>query len=176
MPRHKGEPKRNAKTIPQRIARKELIAGGGKEARRRALIAGGGDDPVMMGGGGAMPSTKSAGVLPRNVRGSAPTRRGDASAGAKDKRTREAKRQTKKKLDVKDPKDLKFLEKKERERVRGEKSSKVKKGEKVRFKYYGKEREGTILEVNMRKGVPRSMTIDVVGLGRKDNVDIKNIL
>jgi len=172
MPRHKGEPKRNAKTIPQRIARKELIAGGGKAKLREQLKAG---EPLLLGGG-AMPSTKSAGVLARNVRGSAPTRRGDASAGAKDKRTREAKRQTKKKLDIKDPKDLKFLEKKERERVRGEKSSKVKKGEKVRFKYYGKEREGTILEVNMRKGVPRSMTIDVVGLGRKDNVDIKNIL
>ena len=176
MARKKGVPVKDEKTVPQKVARKELIAGGGKEARRRALISGGSDDPVMAGQGAALPrSTKSAGVLTRNVRGSAPTRRGDKSAGAKDKRTIDFKRQEKSKLDIKDPKDRKFLEKKERERMRGEKSGKAKVGAKVKFMYYKKEREGKIVDIKMKKGVPRQMSVDVVGMGRI-NTDIKNII
>lgn len=170
--RRKSKPVKDAKTIPQKIARKELVEGGGKEARRRALIAG--DDPIMAGGG-AMPSTKSSGVLARNVRGSAPTRRGDISAGAKDKRTVDFKRQQKNKLDLKDSKDIQFLKKKERERLRGTKSSKAKVGAKVKFMYYKKEREGKIVDIKMKKGVPRQMSVDVIGMGRI-NTDIKNII
>ena len=76
--KQKRKPEKYAKTIPQKIARKELISGGSAEVRsslakaqaRRDLISGGG------GGGGASFSSNmvSAGVLPRNLKVGAVTR------------------------------------------------------------------------------------------------------
>jgi len=197
MARKKNVPVKDAKTIPQKIARQELVTG--KKTSVGALGAPAGTAvirnpppgmtkiPVDMlkreiglgikRGNVTVRKKVQPGktMLARNVRGDAPTRRGDVSAGAKDKRTVDFKRQQKSKIDVKDAKDREFLKKKERERERGTKASKAKVGAKVKFMYYKKEREGKIVDIKMKKGVPRQMSVDVVGMGRI-NTDVKNII
>ena len=163
MARKQDAPKKNAKTIPQKIARKELIEGGvaEKERKRKALIEG------KSAGGGAIPqvASRQAGVLARNVRGEAPTRRGDQKEKV-NKSTRQGKRKGKK-VDVKDPKDLKFLADKEKDRVKTEKTKDLKVGDTITAMYYGKERTGKIVKLLKQAGVVRNAMLDIPGLGER---------
>ncbi len=171
MARKQDAPKRNAKTIPQKIARKELIEGGvaEKEQKRKALIEG------KSAGGGAMPkvSARQAGVLARNVRGEAPTRRGDEKVKVS-KATRQGKRQGKK-IDIKDPKDLKFLREKEKDRVKEEKAGDLKPGQTIIAEYYGKEREGVVVKTIKQAGVTRAVIMKLRDDGREVKVNARKI-
>ena len=150
--RRKGRPKKNAKTIPQKVARKELIMGGSAEAKagiekarkKRQLIAG-----KSMVEEKAPVSMKSAGVLRRNIRGGAVLR--EAEKVKVDKRTRGAK-QSKQGVDIKKDSDLRRLAKVEKSRISETKISKLKVGDKVKFKYYGKEREGVVAKIPSKRG------------------------
>jgi hypothetical protein len=154
MARRKKEPKQNAKTIPQQIARRELITGGSAEAisgratasARRQLIAGGMD----AGGGGGSRTMVSAGVLPRNVRGGAITRAREQKVKV-DKRTRLGRLQ-KTGVDVSKEKDVRKLGKIQMSKDRQKKIEGLSVGDKVKFNYYGKEREGTIKKISAPKG------------------------
>ena len=170
--RRKSKPTKDAKTIPQKIARKELIAGGGKAKLREQLKAG---EPLLLGGGGAMPSTKSAGVLARNVRGVAPTRRGDAKVKV-DARTRQGKRQKRGKLDLKNKEDLAFLRRNERDRMRMEKGGGLKVGQEVSGMFYGKKRTGKIKEIEVKKGINRSVLIVDNETGKEMRINTKTLL
>jgi len=163
MKQKQKNPVKDAKTIPQRIARKELISGGSAEARaglakaqaRRDLISG-------VGGGGASFSSDmvSAGVLPRNLRVGAVTRAREQKVKV-DKRTRQGLQQ-KEGVDVKKDKDVKRLGKVQMSKERDDKLSKLNKGDKVKFKYYGKTLDGVVV---------RKPTIKTAG--RLKNVEIR---
>jgi hypothetical protein len=178
MARKKGDPKQNAKTIPQRIARKELIEGGSAEARsgiakaqaRRNLIAG-----VGGAGGGAMPSTKSAGVLGRNVRGGAVTRAREQKVKV-DKRTAQGKRQARGKIDIKKKADREFLMRNERDRMRAEKGKGLRVGQEVSGMYYGKKRTGKIKSIEVKKGINRSVTIVDSETGKEMKINTKTLM
>jgi len=173
MARKQDAPKRNAKTIPQKIARKELIEGGvaEKEQKRKALIEG------KSAGGGAMPkvSARQAGVLARNVRSGtqAPTLRGEQREKVS-KATRQGKRQGKK-IDIKDPKDLKFLREKEKDRVKEEKAGDLKPGQTIIAEYYGKEREGVVVKTIKQAGVTRAVIMKLRDDGREVKVNARKI-
>jgi len=161
--KQKRKPEKNAKTIPQKIARKELIGGGSAEVRsslakaqaRRDLISGGG------GGGGASFSSDivSAGVLPRNLKVGAVTRAREQKVKV-DKRTRQGLQQ-KEGVDVKKDKDVKRLGKVQTSKDRDEKLSKLKKGDKVKFKYYGKVYDGVVAITPTTKTAGRFKNIEI---------------
>jgi hypothetical protein len=171
MARKQDAPKKNAKTIPQKIARKELIEGGvaEKERKRKALIEG------KSAGGGAIPqvSSRQAGVLARNVRGEAPTRRGDQKEKV-NKSTRQGRRKGKK-VDVNDPKDLKFLANKEKDRVKEEKAGDLKPGQTIFAEYYGKEREGIVVKTLKQAGVTRDVLMKLRDGGKEVKINARKI-
>ena len=174
MPK-KSKPIKNARTIPQQIARKNLVEGSSENQRLRQMLISGDSVAKEMGPASSITS-QSAGILSRNIMGAAPTRRGDDYRTSTDKRRRKVIRQKTKKLDINNPKDLTFLEKNERQRMRNANLTKITTGKTLDLKYYGKERKGKVVKVvKYVGGRPTRVSMDIEGMGIK-NVDIKNIM
>ena len=125
-------------------------------------------------GGGAKVSARQAGVLARNVRGEAPTRRGEQKEKVS-KATRQGKRKGKK-IDIKDPKDLQFLREKEKDRIKEEKAGDLKPGQTIVAEYYGKEREGVVVKTMKQAGVTRSVIMKLKDDGREVKVNARKII
>ena len=171
--RRKSKPIKDAKTIPQQIIRQNLIEGGVSENQRlRQMLISGEADMTSS----STITSQSAGVLSRNIMGGAPTIRGDTSTLTTDKRRRAVIRQKTQNLDINNPKDLTFLEKRERQRLRNKNLEKITTGKTLDIKYYGKERKGKVIKViKYVGGRATRVSMEVDGLGVK-NVDIKNIM